>query len=199
MKVSTSLAAFAFAAAVSAAFVGCGSTSSALSRSDRDLLHSQVADARTMFMNDKPDTRRYFDTAHAYVIFPAVTSGAVLIGGAGGDGEVYQGGKLIGTADIAQANIGAQLGGQEFAEVIFFQNDSEFNEFTKGTWDFDAKASAVAADSGGSSTADYTKGVRVFTLAKGGLMAQAAIGTQKLRYRSLADQPMDSGTATERP
>lgn len=190
MRTLKHVAATALAFGLFAAVAGCGSTSSSLSTNERDVLRQQTADARQMFMNDKPATRHYFDTAHAYVIFPSVKSGAVIVGGAGGDGEVYEGGKLIGTADLSQANIGAQLGGQEFAEVIFFENAGSLAQFTQGTWEFDAKASAVAGASGGSNTADYEKGVRVFTLAKGGLMAQAAIGTQKLRYRALGDQNM---------
>ena len=148
MTLSTSLKAAAFTAAVAATLVGCGSTSSPLSGDERNALRGQVTDARTMFINDKPVTKRYFDTAYAYAIFPSVKSGAVIVGGAGGDGEVYQGGKLVGTADIGQGSIGAQLGGQEFAEAVFFENSSTYETFTRGEWEFDAKASAVAADAG---------------------------------------------------
>jgi hypothetical protein len=41
----------------------------------------------------------------------------------------------------------------------------------------------VAASKGAASTADYRRGVIVFTLPESGLMAQAAIGGQKFRYQ----------------
>lgn len=190
MNTSMYLKAAAVALGLSAALGGCGSTSAPLSQGERNVLRDEVTGARTMFMNDRPVTRNYFSNAYAYVIFPSVKGGAIGVGGAGGQGEVFVGGKLAGTADITQMNIGVQLGGQEFAEVVFFKDAGSYAAFTNGEWEFDAKASAVAADAGASATADYQKGVAVFTIAKGGLMAQAAIGTQKLRFRSNADQPV---------
>lgn len=187
MKITLSLTAAALLGL--ATLGGCGGTSAPLSQGQLRALDAQVADARQMFVDIKPETRRYFDTAYGYAIFPAIKGGAVGVGGAGGQGQVFQGGRLIGTADITQMNVGAQLGGQEFAQVIFFENEGAMADMTgDGSWEFEAKASAVAADKGGSKSADYERGVSVFTLAKGGLMAQAAIGTQKLRYRALGDQ-----------
>ncbi len=117
--------------------------------------------------------------------------GAVGVGGAYGKGEVIQGGNIIGYADVSQANIGVQLGGQSFAELVAFQNKGAFDQFRNGQTTFDARASAVAAASGSAAAADYQRGVAVFTNTESGLMVQAAIGGQNLRYES-------TGEASER-
>jgi lipid-binding SYLF domain-containing protein len=175
----------ALALGMAAGFTGCGETSKSLSTADRNTLHTQATDMRTTFMTEKPATKAYFQNAHAYVIFPSITGGAFGVGAANGQGEVYVGGKLVGTADITQLNVGLQAGAQEFAEVIFFKDAGSYAAFTRGEWEFDAKATASAASAATGTSADYDKGVAVFTYVKGGLMAQAAIGTQKLRYRAL--------------
>lgn len=161
----------------------CGSISNPGSTADRELLNSRVQAALADFRAADPTLQDLMMKAHAYAIFPQIVSAAVGIGGAHGDGEVYQAGRLIGYADVSQANIGAQLGGQKFAELILFESQSALLDFQNGTVEFDARATAVAASKGAASTANYQNGVIVFTLPRGGLMAQAAVGGQKFRYR----------------
>jgi hypothetical protein len=48
-----------------------------------------------------------------------------------------------------------------------------------------AQVSAVALASGASANAKYKHGVAVFTLTKGGAMAEAAIGGQKFSYAAM--------------
>jgi lipid-binding SYLF domain-containing protein len=165
---------------------GCGSISNPGSFADRELLHSRVEAALADFRAADPTLETLMARAHAYVIFPQIVSAAVGLGGAHGDGEVYQGGRLIGYADVSQASIGAQLGGQKYAELILFETQSALLDFQNGTVEFDARATAVAASKGAASTANYQHGVMVFTLPEGGLMAQAAIGGQKFRYRPVS-------------
>jgi hypothetical protein len=52
--------------------------------------------------------------------------------------------------------------------------------------EFDARASAIAASKGAATSANYEKGVAIFTLPESGLMFQAAIGGQKFRFTPLA-------------
>ena len=46
-----------------------------------------------------------------YAIFPEVAKGGFIVGGSGGRGEVYEGGKLIGYGKLSEGTIGAQVGG----------------------------------------------------------------------------------------
>ena len=164
------------------AAAGCGSTPNTGTSEDREVLHSRVQTCMADFKAEDPTIQRFFDTAEAYVVFPRVVTGALVVGAAHGHGEVYQKRQLIGYADVTQGSVGAQIGGQRFAEVIFFQNESSLVDFKYGTLEFDARATAIAASRGAGTTADYRRGVVIFTLPESGLMAQAAIGGQKFRY-----------------
>lgn len=168
--------------AVALGWAGCGSTPKALTSDEKTRLESQAAGAVDLIKKTDPDIERFFRTAYGYVVFPDVRAGAVIVGGAHGDGVVYKGGRLTGYADVSQANVGAQLGGQSYSQIVFFENEGSFAGFTGGTFEFDAKASAVAASKGAATSANYERGVLVFTQTQGGLMAQAAVGGQKFRY-----------------
>ena len=166
-----------------AAMSACGDTAKVGDADDKALLQQRAQASLQDFYNKEPAIRDKAMAAHAYAIFPRIVTAAVGVGGAGGDGVVYKQGQIIGYADMNQASIGAQLGGQKYAELILFQSETPLINFQNGTWAVDAKASAVAAGAGAAATADYSNGVMVFTLPEGGLMAQAAIGGQKFRYK----------------
>jgi lipid-binding SYLF domain-containing protein len=128
----------------------------------------------------------------------------MVVGGARGKGRVYEHGKYVGNTTMTQLSVGAQLGGQAYSQVIFFQDKRAFDEFTSGNFEFGAQASAVAITAGVSTTAsttggsagasggqrdastvgEYYKGMAVFTVAKGGLMYEATIGGQKFSYKN---------------
>ena len=99
--------------------------------------------------------------------------------------ELSEGGELAGYSTLTQGTVGAQLGGQAYREVIFFVDEAAMSHFKQGNLEFSAQASAVAARAGASADADYTGGIAVFTIAKGGLMFEASIGGQKLSYEAL--------------
>lgn len=145
----------------------------------------------------------YFANAYGYAVFPTVGKGGFVVGGAHGKGRVYRGGKVTGNASLTHISIGFQLGGQAFSEIVFFKDESAYNDFTSGSFEFDAKASAVAITAGaqaqagtaGSSAgasvspstgtqagASYYKGMAVFVHIKGGLMYEAAVGGQKFSF-----------------
>ncbi len=169
-------------AALTIFIAGCSDTPNIGSTSDRELLTSQSAAALADFKNADPTLQRLLDHCLAYAIFPAVVNGAAVVGGAHGDGQVYSKGKLIGYTDVSVGSIGAQLGGQKYAELILFQHEGSLLNFQQGTLEFDARVGAIAASSGAADAANYSRGVIVFTLPESGLMAQAAAGLQKFRY-----------------
>jgi len=138
------------------------------------------------FKKADPEMAGWFNAAAGYVVFYSVTKGAIGIGAAHGDGDVFDKGKLIGTATLTQVTLGLQLGGQEFAEIIFFETKEALDQFTSGKFAMSAQMSAVAAAEGASSDAKYQQGVVVFTMAKGGLMFEASLGGQKFKFKPLA-------------
>jgi len=125
----------------------------------------------------------YFKEAVGYALFPNVRKAGFGIGGARGDGEVFEDGKVIGSAKLTQLSLGIQLGAQAFSQIIFFQNKIDFQRFTDGNFEFGASASAALITEGANASADYSNGVAVMTFLKGGLMYEASIGGQKFSFR----------------
>jgi lipid-binding SYLF domain-containing protein len=153
---------------------------------------------------DAGESGKFFDKSHGYAIFPTIGEGAVGIGGAHGDGRVYQGGKHVGDTKMSQITIGLQLGGKSYSQIIFFEDQRAFDEFTTGNFEFGAEAQAVvvtaAASAEGSTTGSsasasgskedaktaggYYKGMATFQVTKGGLMGGVNVGGQKFSYKA---------------
>jgi len=129
-----------------------------------------------------PTMKERFKSAYAYVVFPNLEKGGVILAAGGGYGQVFERGKAIGTAKVTQVTVGATVGAQNYSEVIFFQDKAALDRFRANKLEFDANASAVVSKSGASSSADYRNGVVVFTMAKEGVMVEAAVGGQKFEY-----------------
>jgi hypothetical protein len=117
--------------------------------------------------------------------------------------------EIVGSVDLIQASGGFVLGGEVYQEIIFFETEADFNRFTDGNRNFEfaadakvvaltaaasAKATTIGnqgiqvgltadttqvAGSNNSTTPEYTKGYKVFTVTLGGLMYQATIAGQK--------------------
>lgn len=122
-----------------------------------------------------------FDTAYGYAVLPAIGKGGIGIGGAGGKGTVFKEGEPVADVKMSQVTVGFQLGGQKYAEVIFFEDKRAFDRFVEQDFEFAAQVSAVALTSGVSADAKYVDGVLVFTQALGGLMYEASVGGQKFK------------------
>jgi lipid-binding SYLF domain-containing protein len=128
-----------------------------------------------------PSIQRFFDAAAGYVVIPTVGKGGIGIGGARGKGLLYENGEATAVVTLTQLTIGLQWGGQAYSEFIFFENAESMDDFKRGNYELGAQVSAVAATLGASADANYTKGVAVFTQAKGGLMYEASVGGQKFK------------------
>jgi lipid-binding SYLF domain-containing protein len=123
-----------------------------------------------------------FNNSYAYAIFPNVGKGGIGIGGAAGNGIVFQNGRPIGSAKMKQVTVGFQFGGQTYREVIFFENAAALDRFKQDNFEFSAQASAVAVTKGASGNVKYSDGVMIFTQEKKGLMYEASIGGQKFSF-----------------
>jgi len=146
----------------------------------------------------------FFNTAYGYAVFPTIGKAGFVVGGAYGNGRVYEKGKVIGDSSVKQVSVGLQLGAQGYSEIIFFQDERALKEFISGNFEFGADASVVAITAAASAQASttgssagasggkkdattvgkYNKGMATFTVAKGGLMYEAAIAGQKFTYKA---------------
>ena len=145
----------------------------------------------------------FFKNCYGYAVFPTVGKGGFIAGAAYGKGRVYAGGSHVGDSSMTQLSVGFQLGGQAYSQIVFFEDRRAFEEFTSGNFEFGAGVSAIAitaaasasagtagasaAASGGKKDAatagHYYKGMAVFTIAKGGLMYEAAVVGQKFTFK----------------
>jgi lipid-binding SYLF domain-containing protein len=177
------------------------------------LLSSVIAradeyDDTVKVFKDAGESGEFFKKSYGYAIFPTIGKGGVGIGGAHGNGRVYEKGKYVGDTSMTQITAGLQLGGQAYSQIIFFEDKRAFDEFTSGNFEFSAQATAIAIKTGasaGASTAGgtsagassgkddattaggYRKGMAIFTVAKGGLMYEATLGGQKFKYKPLKE------------
>ncbi len=151
-------------------------------------LESDSKEALKTILEKTPKLESFKNEAYGYVVFPRITKAAIAVGGAAGNGIVYKDDVAVGTTHLKQATFGIQLGGQQYVEIIFLENEEVFEKFTNGKLKFDAQASAVALKSGAAIDAAYQDGVAVFTATKGGLMYEASIGGQHFKYESKADE-----------
>ena len=131
----------------------------------------------------QPKLQSFKDKSFGYAVFPKVTKGALGIGGAGGKGIVYKNHVPTGESTLSQVTIGFQAGGQQYKEVIFFENEEAYSNFTNKKVKFDGQASAVAITEGGSVDVAFKDGLAVFTQTNGGLMFEASIGGQHFSYK----------------
>jgi len=153
------------------------------------------------------ESASFFKKNYGYAIFPTIGKAGLGIGGAHGSGCVYKQGKQVGTAKMTQVSFGWQAGAQGYSLLVFLEDERSFNEFTSGEFEFGAKASAVALTAGASASAGtsgtssgasggkndattqtrtgYEKGVASFSIVKGGLMYEAALGGAKFKYDPL--------------
>ncbi len=149
------------------------------------------------------ESAAFFDISHGYAVFPRIGRAGIGVGGSRGRGRVFVNGEHVGNTVATRLSVGLQLGAQTFSQIIFFEDERAFEEFTSGSFEFGADATAVAITAGaraGASTAGGTsagasggrhdattvggfhRGLAVFTVTRGGLMYEASIGGQRFSY-----------------
>jgi lipid-binding SYLF domain-containing protein len=98
---------------------------------------------------------------------------------------VYRAGKLIAKTTVTSVSIGLGAGGEAYTEIIFFKDKAALDRFIEGKVELGARANAVAGQAAVSGELAYENGVAIFTVTKGGLMADASVGGQKFSYEKL--------------
>jgi len=154
------------------------------------------------------ESASFFEHCYGYAVFPSIGKGGLIVGAAHGKGHVYEHGKYIGDTSMTQLSVGFEAGGQAYSQIIFFEDQQSFEDFTAGDFEFGADASAVAitaAAAGTASTAGveaeasggmqdattaggYVKGLATFKIIKGGAMAEASVAGEKFSFRRRAQE-----------
>ncbi len=151
---------------------------------------------------DASQSARFFNDSYGYAIFPTVGEGSFIVGGAHGDGRVYERGVEVGKTAVTQLSVGWQAGGEAYSEIIFFKDKRALDAFESGNFQFGAGVSAVVITAGASASADttgtqasasggqrnaavdggYSNGMVVFTIVKGGLQGGVSVEGEKFSF-----------------
>jgi lipid-binding SYLF domain-containing protein len=148
-------------------------------------LETQVLQTVERFQNAEPRTAELFENAYGYVVFPRIEKGALVVGGAYGEGLVYENQTAVAMAEIRHITVGVQAGGGTYAEVIFFDNEETMAPFREG----DVIASGQAQTFGPHDSLALNKsdrpGMSIFTLNRTGGFLEASVGTEQVRFLPL--------------
>ena len=151
-------------------------------------LQAAAADAASMLRKKVPATRRYFDEAWGYVVFPGITRAAIGFGAAHGKGIVVDSGTVIGHASYWQFSSGIQAGAKYFSMIVFFKDREDLEAFTAGRAELMGQAGITAASLSADATPAYDDGVAVFAQSRFGLMAEISISGARFNYKPVPDQ-----------
>ncbi|HEY7088282.1 MAG TPA: lipid-binding SYLF domain-containing protein [Tepidisphaeraceae bacterium] len=162
---------------------GVGCNTAPKSEEGRENLVSNADSALKQMTAADPSLQNFINRGYGYAIFPKVGKGAWIVGGAYGRGAVYEQGQFIGYADISQATVGLQAGGQTYMQLLVFENKDALERFKSGKLTFAANVSAVILKSGAAESAKFTDGIAVFVNPIGGAMVEAALGGQQFTFQ----------------
>lgn len=152
-----------------------------------DPKQSQIQTEKVLsrFLEANSKLNIYLQNAYGYAVFPEIKKGGFVLGGAMGEGTLYEQGSAIGMVSLKQMSFGLQFGGQVFSELIFFKDKQTLDQFKAGGVKINAQASVVGGeDNYSSANLDYNDGIAIFTLANTGIMAEAAIGGQHFKFKA---------------
>jgi lipid-binding SYLF domain-containing protein len=157
-------------------------------RSQDNALRDLVSDARnavTAFRLSDPGLSSFFSQAYGYAVFPKITKGGLIFGGAGGKGVLFEQGEPRRRVQLSQGSFGLQAGAKVYREILFFQDKAAYDRFASGNFELSGQAQATIASTGVADQTPYDRGVAIFLLDRGGLMAEATVAGQRFKVEPL--------------
>jgi lipid-binding SYLF domain-containing protein len=145
--------------------VGCATAPT--SRPEREALLTESASTLQRMRTEDPGVGALVRRGSGYALFPTVSKGGLVVGGARGQGVLYEQERHTAYCDLTQATVGLQAGGQSFSELLVFEDRAALDRFKAGQLAF--------------ATADvpFVDGVAVVVSPIGGAMVEAAMGGQQ--------------------
>jgi lipid-binding SYLF domain-containing protein len=159
-----------------------GCSTGSVPPAEGDALVKRAQASRQEWNKIDPQFETFAKKGYGFAFFPEITKGGFVVGGAHGQGVVYEKGQHVGYAELTQMSVGFQAGLQDYSQLIVFENQPAMDRFKRNEIDFGANASAVIADKGAAMGAQFVDGVAVFVRPIGGAMAEASLGGQQITY-----------------
>lgn len=171
-------------ALLAALFAGCATAPS--TRAEKQSLQTSARATLDEMIARNPAIQDTLHNAPAYAVFPSIGKGGVLVGGAFGQGILYENGVPTGFVSVQQASIGAQLGGQTFAELLVLRTPEQVADVRAGRFTAGAHLGVVVLTAGASTGTNFNPNASVFVMPRGGLMVDVSVNGQRIKYQSFS-------------
>ena len=185
----------ATALAAAAVLAGCSSTASVTGPAEgggpstaesRHAVDASYQETLERLYTASPGTRELVGKARGVLVFPRVISAGLVIGGAYGEGQLRENGRVEGYYRTTTGSVGWQIGAQSRALVFLFMTEDALERFKAGHgWSGGVDASVAVLTVGANGTLDANAArapTIAFVLTNAGLMAGATLqGTKVTR------------------
>ncbi|QOL80177.1 lipid-binding SYLF domain-containing protein [Pseudooceanicola spongiae] len=146
---------FAFAAL--AALPALAACSGGVGNSGPAQIDARVDATLSQMYSQFPGTRDLAQKSAGMLVMPLITEAGFGLGGGYGRGALRVGGGTVEYYSATQANVGLQIGAQQYAHVLFFMTQEALAEFRRSDgWVASADAEVVFSDQGETLRADTT-------------------------------------------
>ena len=148
------------------------------------ILDEDAQAALTSLYSNHAGAKALGDKAIGILVFPSVTKAGFILGAHGGDGVLFEKGKISGHYNSGALSVGLQAGVQAYGYALFFMTPQDLAYLKKSNgWSLGVGPSIVVADAGfgkDASTLTGQKGVYAFIFDQKGLMAGLGLVGQKI-------------------
>jgi lipid-binding SYLF domain-containing protein len=108
----------------------------------------QVLDIADQYELKIPDIRK---NSVAQIVFPKAIKLGLILGGNYSEGFIIKDDQVLGRVRMTGGNLGPQLGGQQYSQIMYIMTESKLNEFM-GSDSFSVQGTVSYADAGTSKT-----------------------------------------------
>lgn len=165
------------------AFMGFFTAGHALAASGH-VLDEDAKAALDSLTKNNPGAATLAEKALGILVFPSVTKAGFILGAQGGDGVLFEKGKITSYYNTGAMSVGLQAGVQSYGYALFFMTKDDLQYLkNKNGWSLGVGPSIVVADAGAAkdaSTLTGQKGVYGFIFDQKGLMAGMGLVGQKI-------------------
>ncbi len=148
------------------------------------LLDQDAEAALESLHKTSPGAKALSANAKGILVFPKITKAGFIVGGQGGDGALFEKGKVTAHYNAGAASVGLQAGVQEYGYALYFMTDNDLKYLkTSSGWSLGVGPNIVVVDAGAAkdiSTLTGKSGVYAFIFDQKGLMAGVSLVGQKI-------------------
>lgn len=170
---------------------GPGGRNALVSNADARKIENKSRSAIERLYRSNPKARTLANHAEGVLVFPDIVKGGLVLGGAYGDGALYQRNRPTGYYRSISASYGLQAGLQKYGYALFLMDDEAMRSLNRtGGWEIGSAPNLTVLDkgiSGSVSTTTLKKGTYAVFFDQKGLMA--GLGLQGTKVTRLAIQP----------